>query len=91
MTLLDSTHYKTDKGTAIEADFVVYAGGTKPNSEFMKDNFSAVLNPQGQIMVCWMRPSKILQVDEYFRVTGLDNVYALGDVTDIKEERRLAL
>jgi pyruvate/2-oxoglutarate dehydrogenase complex dihydrolipoamide dehydrogenase (E3) component len=49
--ILDSTHYKTDKGTEIEADHVIFAAGPKPNSEFMTKNFSEALNPQKLIMV----------------------------------------
>ena len=26
-------------------------------------------------------------MDEYFRVKGHDNIYAIGDITDVKEEK----
>ena len=34
-----------------------------------------------------MTEAGALQVDEYLKVKGHDNVYALGDVTDVPEEK----
>lgn len=56
----------------VEADFIVMGVGVAPATEFLKqsDGF-----PQGVL-----RKDGGVLVDEYLRVRGLDDVYAIGDI-----------
>lgn len=56
----------------IEADFVVVGVGVSPATEFLKqsDGFpQSALQKDGGVLV-----------DEYLRIRGLDDVYAIGDI-----------
>jgi NADH dehydrogenase FAD-containing subunit len=44
-----------------------------PRTSFMEKHFAMSLDPD-----------KFIKVDEYFRVAGLSNVFAAGDVTSLK-------
>jgi len=63
---------KTDKGTEIVADNVMFATGRKPNSaELGLENVGVKMDPKS---------GKIL-VDDYSR-TNVESIFAIGDVTD---------
>lgn len=64
----------TDKGRELPFDMIFWAVGSRPNTEFMDPAF---LNDRGQI-----------KVDEHLQVKGMPSVYALGDVTDVKEVKK---
>lgn len=64
----------TDKGRELPFDMIFWAVGSRPNTEFMSIAF---LNERGQI-----------KVDEHLQVKGMAGVYALGDVTDVKEVKK---
>jgi len=66
----------TDKGTKIRADMMFMCIGIKSNYEFMKKNFSKVLNERNQI-----------KVNDYLQVEGQKNIFAGGDISGIKEEK----
>ncbi len=58
-------------GTALETDLVLYATGRKPNTANLGlENAGVALGEGGQVLV-----------DEDYR-TNVDNIYAIGDVTD---------
>lgn len=60
-----------DDGGTLEADSIMYATGRSPNTRGMGlEEVGVKLGPGGEILV-----------DEYSR-TSVDNVYAIGDVTD---------
>jgi len=63
---------KDDEKEIIEADFIVLGVGVSPATEFLKqsDGF-----PQGAL-----RKDGGVLVDEFLRVRGLDDVYAIGDI-----------
>jgi NADH dehydrogenase FAD-containing subunit len=63
----------TDKGTRIVADLVFGCVGMKANAPFMH---AAALDERGSI-----------KVDEFLRVEGKKNIFAGGDVTNIREEK----
>jgi len=69
----------TDRGTLIEADIILLCGGSVCNSDFMKEHFSSAID-DGKILI-----------DEYFHVKGCNNIFALGDVTSIQEEKTAAV
>jgi len=69
-------HCITDKGSEITADLAFLCVGIKPNAEFMKKNMKAKMDESG-----------FIKVDEYLKVEGCENIFAVGDVTNIKEEK----
>ena len=60
---------KLKDGVSIEADLVVLGIGVAPATEYVKDNDSISLEKDGS-----------LRVDENFRVHGLEDVFAIGDI-----------
>jgi NADPH-dependent 2,4-dienoyl-CoA reductase/sulfur reductase-like enzyme len=60
---------KLKDGTQLEADVVITGVGVAPATEFLKDNNSIKLERDGGVLV-----------DEYLRVAGVPNVYAIGDI-----------
>lgn len=54
--------------TTLEADFVVMGVGVAPATKFLKDSGFELEKDGG------------VKVDEYLRVLGKDNVYAIGDI-----------
>lgn len=59
-------------GETISADQVYVCVGMLPNTEFLRTDLSAALNQKGQVMV-----------DSYMKVKGYDNLFALGDCSDL--------
>jgi len=64
----------TDNGRELPFDVIFWAVGSRPNTQYMDPAF---LNERGQIMV-----------DDHLQVKGLEGVYAMGDVTDLKEVKK---
>ena len=60
---------KLKDGTELKADLVILGVGVSPATEYLKDNSSVELNKDGS-----------LSVDDSFAVTGLKDVYAIGDI-----------
>ena len=60
---------KLKDGTELEADLVILGIGVGPATEFLRGNASVKLEKDGSI-----------QTDEFFKVKGMDDVYALGDI-----------
>ncbi|KAI9644086.1 Apoptosis-inducing factor 1 [Ciborinia camelliae] len=56
-------------GTTLEADLVILGTGVSPSTEYLKDNESVQLQKDGS-----------LKTDEKFLVSGLKDVYAIGDI-----------
>jgi len=64
--------FKTDKGTELEVDNVMFATGRVPNSKEMGlEEVGVQMDPKG---------GKVL-VDDYSR-TNVESIFAIGDVTD---------
>ena len=68
--------YKTDKGNKIKADLVFLCTGIKLNSRCMSKILSYCLNER-----------RLIIVNEYLQVKGFSNVFAAGDITDVREEK----
>src|SRR3989344_4286946 len=64
----------TNKQNRLKADIAFLCTGIKPNSDFLKDNFSKNINEKGYVKV-----NQYLQLNE--------NIFAAGDVNDVKEEK----
>ncbi len=58
---------------SLEADLVILGTGVGPATGFLKGNTSIQLEKDGS-----------LKTDEHFAVSGLKDVYAIGDVSDIQ-------
>jgi len=56
-------------GTKIKADVIVVGAGVIPSTEFLKNSAGFTLEKDGSI-----------KVNENFKVEGLENVYAIGDI-----------
>nr|POE79821.1 apoptosis-inducing factor 1 [Quercus suber] len=56
-------------GTELEADLVIEGVGVKPSTDYLKDNSSIQLQKDGSV-----------STDEAFRVKGLKDVFAIGDI-----------
>jgi NADH dehydrogenase len=60
-------------GTKIHYSFIVFAGGVEGSNVLLQSNFEK--NSKGQVVV-----------DEYLKVNGHDNVFAIGDAAEIKDK-----
>jgi len=60
---------KLQDGTVLEADLVILGTGVKPATEYVKENKSVELQKDGS-----------LKTNENFEVSGLQDVYAIGDI-----------
>ncbi|KAL0092470.1 hypothetical protein J3Q64DRAFT_1719093 [Phycomyces blakesleeanus] len=69
---------KTEKGETINADLVLIAYGSKPQSGWVKSSFPDTVSKEGYIDV---KPT--LQINK----AGLEHVLVLGDVADLKETK----
>ncbi|GAX76024.1 hypothetical protein CEUSTIGMA_g3467.t1 [Chlamydomonas eustigma] len=68
---------KLESGKTIRADLVIYTVGAKPNTEFLNGSeFAELVDKAGR-----------LKVNPDLRVVGYPNVFALGDINDVKEEK----
>ncbi len=71
-----------DGGPTLEADFVIMGVGVAPATGFLKESGFALERDGG------------VRVDEYLRVVGQQDVYAIGDIavfpqTETSVERRI--
>jgi NADPH-dependent 2,4-dienoyl-CoA reductase/sulfur reductase-like enzyme/nitrite reductase/ring-hydroxylating ferredoxin subunit len=60
---------KLKDGTELPADLVILGIGVKPATAYLHDNKQIQLEKDGSV-----------KVDEHFRVNGLENVWAIGDI-----------
>lgn len=67
---------RTDRGRSISYDLLIWCVGGKPNTGYMKTHFSSALNAAGRI-----------RVTPELRVTGFEKLLALGDITDLDENK----
>ncbi len=75
-SVLKSKTSETVKGQAIEdVGLVLYTTGPKPNTESF-DTMGIALDSTGKV-----------QVDKDLRVNGHSNIYALGDINNVQEEK----
>ncbi|QPK82065.1 FAD-dependent oxidoreductase [Schaalia sp. ZJ405] len=71
-------HVQTKNGDEVEGDIWFQCYGAQANSGYLYGTeYEAVLRPNGAI-----------QVEENLQVVGHDHVYAVGDVTDVRESKR---
>lgn len=63
-------------GKSVEADVVFCATGFTANTAFMEKSWSQVLNK-----------NQFVKVNKYLQVEGYNNLWAIGDVTSIREEK----
>ncbi len=66
----------TKNGLELEADLVFICTGIKSNYEFMKKNFSNVVDREGY-----------LKVNGKLQLEGHKNIFVCGDVSSVKEEK----
>lgn len=72
----DNRIIKTNKGTKINADIIFSCTGIKPNSEPLEKNFKNSLTK-----------GKKVKVNEFLQLENHENIFAAGDITNIKEEK----
>ncbi|TRL36466.1 FAD-dependent oxidoreductase [Methylosinus sporium] len=66
----------TDKGRVIDYALLIWATGGQPETAFMRKHYAALLDEAGR-----------LRVDPQLRVKGLTNVFAVGDINDVAENK----
>lgn len=66
----------TSSGRQLAYDLLIWCTGGKPNTHYMTGHYAHLLNDKGQIKVA---PS--------LRVIGLPHIFALGDITDLDENK----
>ncbi|KAL3850261.1 hypothetical protein ACJIZ3_012143 [Penstemon smallii] len=70
--------YVTKSGERIKADCLFLCTGKPPGSEWLEETFlKNNIDGFGR-----------LKVDEYMRVKGYKNIFAIGDITDVKENKQ---
>jgi len=67
--------YVTSAGETIEADTVIWATGTTPNTGWLRDHDG------------WLDETGHVKVDGYLRAGGQPDVFAIGDVNDVPEAK----
>ncbi|XP_070608293.1 ferroptosis suppressor protein 1 [Erythrolamprus reginae] len=67
---------KTDKGKEVTANLIILCTGIKVNSSAYSSTFRDQLANNGA-----------LKVNDYLQVVGYDNIYAIGDCSDVKEPK----
>ncbi|MDY2941619.1 MAG: FAD-dependent oxidoreductase [Varibaculum sp.] len=75
--MLSTFQVETMAGEQVEADIWFLCYGAQTSSGYLYGFYSDYMNPDGTIMV-----------DEYMRVRSNNNVYAVGDITDVPESKR---
>ncbi len=68
--------FVTDKGTRIEADLFFICFGTQANSSYLAPSLADCRDARGRI-----------KVNPYLQVEGHDNIFAIGDVTNVNEAK----
>ncbi|WP_233809285.1 NAD(P)/FAD-dependent oxidoreductase [Paraburkholderia sp. HP33-1] len=66
----------TANGQRIAYDLMIWCTGGRSNTDYMRTHFSSLLNAQGRV-----------RVTPELRVVGLPSIYALGDITDLDENK----
>ncbi|WP_020566205.1 NAD(P)/FAD-dependent oxidoreductase [Trinickia symbiotica] len=66
----------TERGRRIPYDLLIWCVGGKPNTGYMKAHFASALNAAQRI-----------RVTPQLRMVGSDTVFALGDITDLDENK----
>jgi NADH dehydrogenase FAD-containing subunit len=66
----------TAAGRQIPYDLLLWCVGGRPNTGYMSAHFSEALNDRGQV-----------RVTSDLRVVGLNHVFAVGDITDLAENK----
>ena len=66
----------TDKDKQLEHDILFICTGIKPNSDFIKKNFSNELNSKQK-----------LKINKYLQITNYPNIFSAGDITNLVEEK----
>ena len=72
----DGGQIQTSSGDRIAFDLLIWCTGGKPNTAYMKAHFPDVLNEAHRI-----------RVTPHLRVVGSDTMFALGDITDLDENK----
>lgn len=66
----------TKSGRTLDADVVIWAAGTQPNTAFVAHAWPHLVQQNG-----------LLKTDEYLRLEGFTNIFVAGDVTNLPEGR----
>lgn len=73
MESCDKEYLYLTNGTKIRYSFIIFAGGIEAANLILKSNLPK--NKRGQIIV-----------DEYLKVEGFENIFAAGDIAQVKDE-----
>jgi len=74
----DGDQYKCSiSNETIKADITYVCVGLVPNTNFLKKEMSTILNDRG-----------LVKVDNFMKVEGYDNIYALGDCSNLDNDNK---
>jgi apoptosis-inducing factor 2 len=62
----------TQSGKEIKFDMALWFLGARPQADYLKNHFPEAINDAGEI-----------KIDAWFRIGGRNNMFAVGDVTDL--------
>ena len=68
--------FKSLSGRVFSSDFTFLCTGISPNFEFMRKNFSHLINK-----------NNFIKVNEFLQLEGFENIFVAGDITDRVEEK----
>lgn len=91
---MDGRAVVTDKGSRIECDLVFPCLGGIPNTEFLRGHFDGECCDHGPLSLLTVRRADAMTATGYIKVDpktllveGHANVFALGDICDLPEEK----
>ena len=67
---------RTRGGLSLDADVVVWAAGTRPNTAFIAQSWPALVETNG-----------LVKTDTYLRLQGHPHIFVAGDITNLPEGR----
>lgn len=67
---------RTTQGRQFNFDLIIPCVGNRPLTQFLQGTLANSISKNG-----------VISVDEKFKIRGFDDIYAIGDVTDINEEK----
>jgi len=73
---INGEYFTTNSKQLLAADLIYNCVGVKVNTDWLTRNFSHTLNDHGH-----------LRVDDFLRVESYDNIFAIGDCSNIKEAK----
>eukprot|EP00002_Diphylleia_rotans_P029876 TRINITY_DN6104_c0_g1_i3.p1 TRINITY_DN6104_c0_g1~~TRINITY_DN6104_c0_g1_i3.p1 ORF type:complete len:359 (+),score=62.74 TRINITY_DN6104_c0_g1_i3:43-1119(+) len=79
VSVRDDYDFYTDKGEYLHADVAFMCAGAKPATQFLESHFGSRLTDK-----------KFVRVNRHLQMDGEPHIFAVGDITNIQEEKMAA-